>query len=44
MNRYPDKAGATRVVGQIVSDPKAIEIAAPTFFMNKLGLMIASNN
>ena len=44
MLRYPDQAGATRVVAQIVADPKAIEFTAPTFFMNKLGLMINSNN
>ena len=37
--RFPQQEAATRIVGQIVADPKSLEIGTPTFFMNKLGLL-----
>ena len=41
--RFPQQDVATRIVGQIVADPKAGDIANNTFFMNKLGLLKATN-
>ena len=39
MARFKDQDRATNVVGQIVNDPKAVEVGMETFFMNKLGLL-----